>query len=217
MSVQAISWAFSVEGLKPGAKFVLVALANYADAQGVCWPSQERIAVETCQSVDTVQRRLSELVKLGLIERERRASRNGHRKSDRYHLTMPKPQSAVLDKSAPKTAEKSRAYTAGGPEPKPHCCGLHTDEPSIEPSYKKQPHQYGKGRKGLAVGARRKAKPPDTDRGETERTIAERLGPDGWDLLMELPPSEVDHLCSMQRRGILHSAKLNELRENHHG
>jgi hypothetical protein len=40
MSVQAITWALSVKAGSPGAKAVLLALANYANEFGLCWPSQ---------------------------------------------------------------------------------------------------------------------------------------------------------------------------------
>ncbi len=46
-----------------------MALANYAGERGECYPSQERLAAQTEQSVDTVQRRLRDLVKAGLIFR----------------------------------------------------------------------------------------------------------------------------------------------------
>src|SRR5471032_3392113 len=52
-----------------GTSSVLLCLANYADDKGRCWPSQERIAQQTEQSVDTVQRRIKKLEELGLLAR----------------------------------------------------------------------------------------------------------------------------------------------------
>ena len=93
MSVQAITWALSVQTGSPSAKCVLVAIANYADERGICWPSQELLAFQTDQSVDSIQRRLKELEKMGLLQRRIR-----QRASCVYYLLMPKmlmPQSAV--------------------------------------------------------------------------------------------------------------------------
>lgn len=93
MSVQAIAWALSVKAKSPSAKLVLVTIANYADENGFCWPSQALIARQSEQSVDSVQRRLQELVIAGFLSRKVR-----RRKSSLYQLLMPhvkKPQSAV--------------------------------------------------------------------------------------------------------------------------
>lgn len=93
MSVQAISWALSVETGNPSAKLVLITIANYADEYGVCWPSQDLIACQTEQSVDSVQRRIRELEKGGFLTHKPR-----RRRSHVYHLLMPgikEPQSAV--------------------------------------------------------------------------------------------------------------------------
>lgn len=44
MSVEAISWACRQNVGKSSAKFVLIAMANYADAQGFAWPSLTLLA-----------------------------------------------------------------------------------------------------------------------------------------------------------------------------
>jgi pyocin large subunit-like protein len=93
MSVQAISWALSVETGSPSAKLVLITIANYADEHGICWPSQELIARQTEQSIDSVQRRIRDLEKSGFLSHKMR-----RRRSHLYQLLMPgikKPQSAV--------------------------------------------------------------------------------------------------------------------------
>lgn len=50
MSVQAITLALSVPAGSPSAKCVLLALANYANERGQCWPSQKRLAAN--RSID---------------------------------------------------------------------------------------------------------------------------------------------------------------------
>ena len=51
------------------------------------------------------------------------------------------------------------------------------------------------------------------DRGRIELEIANRIGSDGFDVLMALPASEVDQLCAMQRRGSLDQSALDQARE----
>ena len=83
MSVQAISWALGVSTGDPLAKSLLLALANYADEQGRCWPSQERLARDTEISDRTARTKLALLVELGLVSREHRYTKAGHRTSMR--------------------------------------------------------------------------------------------------------------------------------------
>ncbi len=79
MSFQATNWASRQSTGSVSAKAVLMALANYAGERGECYPSQEKLAAQTEQSVDTVQRRLRDLVKAGLIFRPTQYRRgSGH-------------------------------------------------------------------------------------------------------------------------------------------
>lgn len=88
MSVQAVTWGLKQKTGSPSAKAVLLALANYAGHDGDCYPSQEILANNTEQSIDSVQRRLHELEQKGLIYRCRRHGRNGWRRSDEIILLM---------------------------------------------------------------------------------------------------------------------------------
>jgi hypothetical protein len=126
MSVQAIAWALSVKTKSPSAKLVLVTIANYCDESGFCWPSQELIARQSEQSIDSVQRRLQELVKAGFILRKVR-----RRKSSLYQLLMPeikKPQTAVLN-------DRNEIKKPQNPFLKPQLCGT---EPLILPTSSKK-------------------------------------------------------------------------------
>lgn len=86
MSVQAMGWAFKVRTGSNVLKSVLVAVANYADEEGVCWPSQARLARDTELSDRTVREALARLEKMGLMERTRRTNEDGYRASDRIRL-----------------------------------------------------------------------------------------------------------------------------------
>lgn len=67
MSVEAISWACRQTVGKSSVKFVLIALANYADAQGFAWPSVALIAETTEQDRKTVIAALNTLRSSGLL------------------------------------------------------------------------------------------------------------------------------------------------------
>jgi hypothetical protein len=61
MSNYAITWAFEIQIQNPTHKLVLIALADFADAAGESYPSQEMLAWRACTSVRTVQRALNVL------------------------------------------------------------------------------------------------------------------------------------------------------------
>lgn len=89
MSVWATSWAWEqpVEGA--GAKIVLVALADFADEDGECWPGQDRLATMTSQSVRSIVNHLEKLEAEGWIKRERQTEENGRRSTNVYVLQAP--------------------------------------------------------------------------------------------------------------------------------
>lgn len=86
MSAQAQGWAWKVRTGNPTLKAVLVAVANYADENGLCWPSQARLARDTELSERTIARSLASLEEAGVIERTRRSDEDGYRTSDMIRL-----------------------------------------------------------------------------------------------------------------------------------
>jgi hypothetical protein len=89
MSVWAQAWAYEQRAGSAGAKAVLVALAVFADVEGLCYPSQERIAGMTEQGVRTVRLHLASLEETRLIERRRRRRPDGKFLSDGFVLLAP--------------------------------------------------------------------------------------------------------------------------------
>jgi hypothetical protein len=82
---------------------VLMALARRANSDGECHPSHATIALDIHGSVDTVQRALKRLMLAGLVSRQLRNGKGGHRTSNLYTLSCPpKPHDAVQAKAAPK-------------------------------------------------------------------------------------------------------------------
>ncbi len=88
MSVKALSWAWEQE-LAEGEKLLLMAIADHADDEGVCWPGQAGLARKIGRTDRTVRTRLVKLEALGLIARKPRYNAEGHRTSDMITLLMP--------------------------------------------------------------------------------------------------------------------------------
>lgn len=121
MSIHAIAWAFEQEIKGSGVKSLLVALADHADAQGYCYPSQRRLAFMTGQSIDSVGRNLKILEALGFITRvETFRKSDGGQTTDDFFLNAPPER---LDPSYGATADnedrvptKARGRTPSAPE-----------------------------------------------------------------------------------------------------
>jgi hypothetical protein len=86
MSIQALNWAYAVDGLPMAQKFALVTLANYADEFGVCWPEQDTLRADCACSERTMRDALAALEQARLIARKPRRRRDGSRRSDVYLL-----------------------------------------------------------------------------------------------------------------------------------
>jgi hypothetical protein len=85
MSVLAITWAWKQQ-VRTTIKFVLVALANFANDQGEsCFPGQLTLAAMTGMKERAIRSALCDLEKAGLIERTARRYR-GRATSDSYRL-----------------------------------------------------------------------------------------------------------------------------------
>ena len=58
MSVRAMSWVWSLRGIPAPTRLVLMAIADWADDEGVAWPAVDTIADKVELSHRTVQRHL---------------------------------------------------------------------------------------------------------------------------------------------------------------
>lgn len=90
MSIQALNWVLKQDWIEnSGAKFVLMILANYADEDGVCYPSQSTIARLTAMSERTVRNHLTWLADdAKVITRSLRRAPGGFRSTDVYQLNL---------------------------------------------------------------------------------------------------------------------------------
>jgi hypothetical protein len=92
MSINLIDAAFRRGPANPSHRLVLIALADNANDQGVCWPKLALIARKACVSQRTVIRIIDSLSEEGWITRERRAVKNGKRNGhiNRYIVSREK-------------------------------------------------------------------------------------------------------------------------------
>lgn len=88
MSVQALSSAFAVRGVNASEKLVLLALANYADRELRCWPSQKTLSEDTELGERTVWGALKGLEARGLLTRKPRYRDDGARSTDVFTLNF---------------------------------------------------------------------------------------------------------------------------------
>jgi hypothetical protein len=238
MSWQATAWAAKQKTGSPACKLILLALANYADASGAAWPSQDTLANDTEQSVDSVQRRLKQLVQIGLIRIDNLPAKRGQWSGRLYLLNMP-----VAEMSEPQSAARSRrmaAGTAGGgahgwaPVPKadetaPDRAATETvTVPQLErspcrkalrlkPSIEQQIEQPSSSIITTEPRANARAELADRlqdFRGKQEGSevvqhrIAQRLGHDGWLILGGMSDAQRARITTLQRRGELDDATL---------
>lgn len=89
MSVWASKWAFKQPIQGTGKKITLLALADFADLNGFCFPSQKTISTMTGQSKSSVHKHLEALEQGGYIRREARFRDNGSQTTDGIYLLAP--------------------------------------------------------------------------------------------------------------------------------
>jgi biotin operon repressor len=83
-----MAWAVSHK-LPSKDKFVLVMMANYADEDGKCWPSLNRLADDTSMSRSTIQLAIKGLETAGMLRIEHR-SQDGVKLPNYYYLNLKK-------------------------------------------------------------------------------------------------------------------------------
>lgn len=139
MSVQAITWALNVEVKSSAHKAVLIVIANYADADGFCWPSQKTVAKQAACSERTVRNVLSDLEDAGIIARTERRRPDRTFTTDGISLQMkPAAKSAGgvhrQDTPTAEPADGRICQRQDLPNPTANPAGPTTFEPTIEPS-----------------------------------------------------------------------------------
>lgn len=72
------------EDLSSTQKLVLLSLADWANDEGLCWPSIERLAIKTSMAGRSVQRIIRDLESMGFVKREEVLG-----KGNRYWIHIP--------------------------------------------------------------------------------------------------------------------------------
>lgn len=118
MSFQAMAWAVKQKVGNATGKAILLMLANYADDEGRCFPSQETLAAECECSKRSILDWLQKFEDMGILKRDRRHGAGGYRRSDILTLSL----------SAAFSPENNSRENASKPK-----CSTFTAEPISEP------------------------------------------------------------------------------------
>lgn len=86
MAIEIMTWVWKLP-LKKNLKYVLLALADYADENGNCYPSIETIAQKCSTTSVSVINTIKELCKYGILKKEKRYE-NGQRTSNSYCINL---------------------------------------------------------------------------------------------------------------------------------
>jgi len=117
-----MTWAFE-QKLPGNVKIVLLALADNANDDGYCWPSQEVIAEKSSMTTRNLRRVLTALEERGYIRIDERRRADGYKASNGYQLSPAKLSGEVsADKISPDKKAQSQRTTVS------------YQEPSVEPS-----------------------------------------------------------------------------------
>ena len=87
MSIMAMTWAWGLIDLDQSQTLVLLALADAANDEGVCWPSQAEIGRKARLKDRAVRNQIRSLEAAGLLSVSRRATPQG-RKTNVYRLNI---------------------------------------------------------------------------------------------------------------------------------
>lgn len=120
MSTRAREWAWD-QALSGTQKMLLVALAEHANEEGVCWPSQARLAAMCAISDRQARTHLARFQELGLVVVEHRPGDGAGRKSNVYRLCLgDRTQATGSDDRGGETATGSLAQATGSRLPPNH-------------------------------------------------------------------------------------------------
>lgn len=84
MSIRIMTNVWEHPGINATQKLVLLALADWANEEGLCWPSINRLASKTGIAGRSVQRLIRQLEELNLVRREEVSG-----KGNRYWISLP--------------------------------------------------------------------------------------------------------------------------------
>jgi DNA-binding MarR family transcriptional regulator len=136
VSMEAITAARKLT-LPPRDKFVLLALADYANDDGEAYPKQSTLAEWTCYNRTTVNEALANLERAGLIETQQTYRDDGGKSYKRYRLTFLTPHVGEADKGM-----SARPTRVCRPEQQPLVGEADSKNPQ-QGTHKKEPKKKG--------------------------------------------------------------------------
>ena len=141
MSIHISSAVWKAPIPNAGAKIVLLALADIANHEGVCWPSNGTLCAMTSLSKTTVKEHLRALAEQGIIDVFQRTAPNGRQTSNVFTIhaaKLPKvgegSESDPMQEGAKSDGGGGEIYQGGGGEKQPPM--NHQKEPPTEPTQK---------------------------------------------------------------------------------
>lgn len=136
MSIKAMNWAWG-RSLPPTPKLILMALADAADDEGVCWPAIRTLARKCSVSERTVQRTVKAFVNGGLLLVYERRRPDGRQTSNSYQLVLERYHDNVLPQGSGYQERSATGVTVRVTQPSQGVGGLVM-------SPQEPPHEYKK-------------------------------------------------------------------------
>ena len=156
-------WAWSVPVRNAPQRLVLLALADQANAEHICWPSQLTIAERTRLSERTVRGALKELEGAGVIRREAHFDALGHRSSDRIKLLLPNEAGSALKREPASSSNSPEPSGRAGIQPSVSEFGLDAPfewEPMPRPGVRLEPPAPDEATTASRAGAAKPSSAP---------------------------------------------------------
>ena len=154
MSVKLMSKAWDMD-LPMTSKMLLLALCDHANDDGICYPSQAKLAKKCSMGARAVIKHIKWLVDSGILTKERRQS-TSKRQSDLYHINLDSycvPEQYAPEQCAPARYAPARKASVpaqyAGSEPE-QCAGSYIEEPSVI-NHQYEPSDIGDGGKPAAI------------------------------------------------------------------
>ena len=127
MSIKIMSWVWDNSPYSGKQLLIHLALADFSNDEGVCWPNQETIARKARCTVETVRTATKQMTQDKLLEIIRPSSGPGS--AHQYRLLSPKPL-GVKPQEIPQIEQPiPQIQPPNTPNPSPN----NRQEPSIEP------------------------------------------------------------------------------------
>ena len=237
MSWRVVDWVMEQDVTDHQAKLLMMVLGTHADDAGRCYPRISLVARECSMSVRTAHRvlgRIKDRYALVMTWEAQNGSSNIYqfRCPDFRNLAKSSSANMVAEGSANSQAKASSAEFCQQMADPPLPIRWQNKNRHQTINSTKQRDQYSvprargwpneedrntEPRKGGMANALAKLKSTFTqgDRGTIEMQIADRIGPNGLEVLTklyELDPNHVDMLCALQRRGNLTERDIVKLR-----